>query len=110
MARVTLAGLEGKVNEEILPLLKEHDKILVRGNGEPSLQERMRNIDTYIREEKEAREKRENEERENRNFYFRLFVTVAVTNFVTLVGAAVVWFMKIYPLLQNIENIQKASF
>jgi len=109
MSRVTAEGVQERLNE-VIPMIQEHDKILIRGNGEPSLQERMRNIDAYIKEEKATREKRETEERENRNFYFRLFVTVAVTNFATLAAAALVWFLKIYPLLQNIENLQKASF
>lgn len=109
MARVTAEGVQERLNE-VIPMIQEHDKILIRGNGEPSLQERMRNIDAYIKEEKRLREERAKEEKDNRNFYFRLFVTVAFTNFVTLVGAAAVWFMKIYPLLQNIENLQKASF
>ncbi len=109
MARVTAEGVQQRLNE-VIPLVQEHDKILIRGNGEPSLQERMRNIDTYIKEEKALREEKLKEEKENRNFYFRLFVTVAFTNFITLVGVALAWFVKIYPLLQNIENMQKASF
>lgn len=52
----------------------EHDKILIRGNGEVSLQERFRTLDKKLddfiseqRAERERREKREAEEREAAN-------------------------------------------
>jgi len=94
MAKITLAEIE----RIYIPRIEEHDKILVRGNGEPSLQEQMRGIQSYIKED-----------RENRKYYSRLFITVALTNIISLMIAAFVWFIKIYPVIEKL-NIQKVSF
>lgn len=96
MARNTgttrIANVENELSI-LKPLVLEHDKILVRGNGEPSIQERMRNIERYIAEEKEQRK-----------YYFRLTVSIAFTNIAALVIAAAIWIMRIAPILEKITT------
>jgi len=94
----TTKELERILNQDIKPLLSEHDKILVRGNGEPSLQEKLRGIENYIRED-----------RENRRYYSRLFISIAVTNFAALLFASIVWFVKILPLLDKLSALEIAG-
>lgn len=98
MAKATIASLERILTEDIKPLLSEHDKILVRGNGEPSLQEKLRNIEAYIRED-----------RENRKYYSRLFISIALTNVAALVIASLIWFIKILPVLDSITKASKVT-
>lgn len=40
--------------EQVQKIVYELDKIVIRGNGTPSLQERMRNVEGYISENKES--------------------------------------------------------
>lgn len=92
---VTVKELERIITQDIKPLLGEHDKILVRGNGEPSLQEKLRNIEVYIRED-----------RENRKYYSRLFISIALTNIAALFIASMIWFIKILPVLEQIDKLK----
>lgn len=94
MAQATVKELERILTNDVKPLLAEHDKILVRGNGEPSLQEKLRNIEAYIRED-----------RENRKYYSRLFISIAITNIVALIAASLIWFIKIYPVLEKVIEL-----
>lgn len=91
----TIKELERIITQDIKPLLGEHDKILVRGNGEPSLQEKLRNIEVYIRED-----------RENRKYYSRLFISIALTNIAALFIASMIWFIKILPVLEQIDKLK----
>ena len=91
MARLTITQVKTEL-DTIKPIVKELDKIIVRGNGEPSMQERLRNIENYIRED-----------RENRKYYFRLTVGIVLTNIISLVFAAFIWFAKIYPVIVRMQ-------
>src|SRR5574340_918904 len=71
----------------------EHDKILIRGNGEPSLQENMRTVLKYIEKEDESRK-----------FYSRLLVGAVLTNLVSLALATFIWFVRIYPVLERLTT------
>lgn len=94
----TVKEIERIVIEDIKPMLAEHDKILIRGNGEPSLQEKLRGIESYIKED-----------RENRKYYSRLFISIAVTNIAALLFASIVWFVKILPILDKISALEIAG-
>lgn len=93
-----LADLERELGI-IKPLVQEHDKVLIRGNGEPSLLEEMRNVKRYIEDEKE-----------NRRYYIRLITGIAATNVIALIFAAIAWFIKILPVLEQINKMQQTSF
>lgn len=95
MAKTTIAIIERILNEEIKPRVEEHDKILIRGNGEPSLQEKLRGIEKYMEED-----------RENRKYYSRLFISITASNVIAIIIAFVIWIVRIVPVLEKISEMQ----
>ena len=92
-------------------ILLEHDKILVRGNGVPSLQENVRNLAKAmndfmddVRNEREKREKFEIEERkrkaEEANKFKWLGIGIGTPLLLTFLGQAIVFYVRVYPLIQ----------
>lgn len=76
----------------------DHDKILVRGNGEPSLQETVRNVQKFIADLQKEKE----EAKDDRKFYARLVIGFAITNVLSIAFGAVIWFVNIYPAIQAV--------
>lgn len=89
-----LAVIDGKMN-----ILDSHDKILVRGNGVPSLQEIVRGMNSNI-EEFMASERRQKEDRisELRKWKWLIFGTI-VPGFIVLVGQALIFYIRVLPML-----------
>lgn len=90
--KMTIAEIEATLGV-FVPMCKEHDKILVRGNGEPSLQEHMRTVLKFIKEEEESRK-----------FWSRLVLGALATNMIGLGVAAFMWFVKIYPVIERLSR------
>lgn len=51
MTAITMREIKASV-EEVERKVDEHDKILIRGNGQPSLQEEVRALKVYVGEQK----------------------------------------------------------
>lgn len=94
-------------------LLTEHDKILVRGNGVPSLQETVRNLSTgltefvveYKREREEVTKRKQDElqkEKEERLWWKRTLIGFGLPLTVTFVWQAIVFWVRIAPLVEKL--------
>jgi len=66
-----------------------HHKILVEGNGELSIKEKVRNLEAYDN---------------NLKFWFRTIAVALVLQTITFGTTAVVYFAKLYPLLIELSN------
>ncbi len=86
------------VEEQVQPIKK-----YLFGNGVPGMDEQLRNIITYINEEKERRAKQEKERRDSQLYYLRLTVGTAITSVVVLLVNGVIYFAKILPLLEKLK-------
>jgi hypothetical protein len=75
------------------PRVEELDRIIVRGNGKPSMQEDVRTILKYI-----------SDEQERRKWSSRLMFTLVMTNLIGLSIAAFAWFVKIYPVIEQLNQ------
>ena len=70
--------------------VESHDRILVRGNGEISLQEKVRNLETFV----------------NGTKYWLRFVGGAIILQTIAFGVAtIVYFVKLYPILEKISQL-----
>lgn len=79
----TLEGVSTKVDK--------HHKILVEGNGEIPLVEKVRNIQSFV---------------DSQKFWLKTILVAIVLQTITFSAAALVYFIRLYPLL---ESLQKAS-
>lgn len=68
--------------------IEAHDKILVTGNGEPSLQERIRNLESFVNSQK---------------YWLRLVAGALVLQTVTFGVTAAVYFFRFLPLLDTMK-------
>lgn len=68
-----------------------HNKILVTGNGEPSLQERIRNLEAYVASQK---------------YWLRMVAGALVLQTITFGTAAIVYFIKLLPILDKLDKLQ----
>lgn len=69
--------------------LDRHHKVLIEGNGERPLVERVRNIETFI---------------ESFRFWQRTIAVAIVVQTLTIGVGAVVYIVRLYPLLERIAN------
>jgi hypothetical protein len=69
--------------------VRVHDKILVTGNGEPSLQERIRNLEAFVASQK---------------YWLRLVAGALVLQTITFGTAAIVYFIKLTPVLNSLQK------
>ena len=69
--------------------LDRHHKLLIEGNGELPLLERVRNLESFVGGLK---------------FWLRTLSVALVLQTVTFATAAVVYFIRLYPLLEKISN------
>ena len=99
MAQLTIREVNSKL-DAIIPIAQEAYKTLKVSNGEPSVIEKLRNIETKIDEDRAGRK----EEKQERQFYFRLIIGAVMTNVISLVFAAFVWFVKIYPVIVELQK------
>lgn len=67
----------------------KHHKILLEGNGELPLVERMRNLEAFVTGLK---------------FWLRTVMVAIVLQTITFGVAALVYFVKLYPVLEKISN------
>lgn len=65
----------------------KHEKILIEGNGEPSLQERVRNLETYINSTK---------------YWIRFLAGAILLQTISFGAAAIIYFIRLYPLLDKL--------
>ena len=84
-----LLAARSHIDEDFVELKKE-----LEGNGKPGFR-KVR--DVVIEWEN------------NRKFYTRAIVSVVITNFAALLFAAVIWFVKIYPLLEKLSKLESAG-
>lgn len=66
-----------------------HDKVLITGNGEPSLQERVRKLETFV---------------ESFQFWQRTVAVALVLQTITFGAAAVIYFIKLTPILEKLSH------
>ena len=69
--------------------LERHHKILVEGNGEPPLMYRVKNIETFV---------------DGIRFWQRTIAVAIVLQTITFGAAAIVYFVRLYPLLERLAN------
>ena len=97
-------------------LLIEHDKILVRGNGAPSLQEVVRTLSesltafmqSYKVERDEIRIKKQEEEKERKDearWWKRTIIGFGLPITIAFVGQFIVFWVKVAPIISNFDNI-----
>jgi len=82
--------------------LDKHNKTLY-GNGEPGLDEIMRNVNAWIKRREET-EKTRNEKQDK---YMLLLVSTAVGMVATFIGGVLMWFINIYPELARLAELGK---
>jgi len=83
-----LLALQNSIIEQGLKLDKHH-KILIEGNGVLPLVEKVRNLETFV---------------ESIKFWLRTIAVALVLQTVTFGVAALVYFIKLYPILANLAN------
>lgn len=69
--------------------LDRHHKMLVEGNGEPPLMYRVKNIETFV---------------DGIKFWQRTIAVAIVLQTITFGAAAIVYFVRLYPLLERLAN------
>lgn len=69
--------------------LEKHHKILLEGNGELPLVEKVRNLETFV---------------DTLKFWLRTVSVAIVIQTVTFGAAALIYFIKLYPILQQIAR------
>jgi hypothetical protein len=78
---LNVISLNTRVNDQQIKI-DEHDKLLVRGNGHPSLQERVRDIEGFIKEVR---------------YWMKFIVGIGVAGLLGNVIAITVWVIKQMP-------------
>lgn len=79
--------------------LEKHNKTLF-GNGEPGLDEIMRNVSAWIKDYKESQKARQDKQ----DKYMLLLVSTAVGMAATFIGGVLMWFVNIYPVITNLSK------
>jgi hypothetical protein len=74
---------------EIKGDVAKHHKILIEGNGEIPLVEKVRNHDVFIGEMK---------------YWMKFIIGALVLQTITFGTAALIWFMKLSPILEKLTN------
>lgn len=98
--RVIVETLRAEHKED-REMMREHDKILVRGNGVPSLQETVRilakSMNDYF---EEVKQEKADKKKEATTFKW-LLIGAGIPLLLTFIGQAVIFYVKIYPMLQT---------
>lgn len=74
--------------------LEYHNKVLVRGNGQLSLIEEVHNVVQFMTDTKD-----------NYRYWSRWIIAGIAANIIGFSTAALVWFIKIAPLLQEVLRV-----
>lgn len=77
--------------DEIEKKLEYHNKVLVRGNGSPSLIEEVHAAIQFM-----------NEQKDNYKYWSRWIIAGILANILGFATAAILWFAKIAPLLERV--------
>lgn len=97
-----IPGLMEKVAKHEKQL--EHTHHVLFGNGEPGWDEKLREIITWIHEQKERTINEGKEQRATEIYYKRLVIGTALYAVVMLLINGFVWFFKILPVLATLEK------
>jgi len=107
MPKITIEEVNRKI-EELTPTVKKMYEMLVVTNGDLSIMERLRNIETYMKDEKkakeeetEARENRQEDARKERAAYVRLIFGIVFTQIITWLGTFLYWVFYIVPSISK---------
>ena len=100
---MSIDALREEVNA-LRQMYNEHDKILVRGNGTPSLQELYRNLARTVTEYIESQKANEERARIEANKFKWVLIGAGVPLLIGFMLQAGVFFFKIYPLLEKLSN------
>jgi hypothetical protein len=65
----------------------------IKGNGKPGLEDRVKTVEDWMIAEKD-----------NRKYFSRLVMGATVANIIGFVFAAIVWFVKIYPVIEKLSQ------
>lgn len=87
MAKITVAQIMER-QDTLVKLVDEHDKILIRGNGQPSLQEEVRGLKAYITEQKT---------------WIKAIALLFLGQFITVGISMIVLFIRVLPILQKLS-------
>ena len=66
-----------------------HDKLLITGNGVPAIPERIRSVEAYI---------------EGTKYWSRFLVGAILLQTLSFATAAVIYFVKLYPILEKLST------
>jgi len=77
--------------------IEKHNKTLF-GNGEPGLDEIMRNVSAWIKRREETEKLRQDKQ----DKYMLLLVSTAVGMAATFIGGVLMWFVNIYPAISQL--------
>ena len=104
-------GATASKNRELIDsmyiMLKEHDKILIRGNGIPSLTEDMRSVRRDLQEIIDNFGVYKKEEKESRQYWTRLIVGVLIGQVATGIVAVAVMLIRYAPVLEKIQVVTR---
>lgn len=101
--QASIDALREEVNA-LRVMYNEHDKILVRGNGVPSLQEMYRNLARTVTEFIENQKQREERDRVESNKLKWILIGAGVPLIIGFSLQVIVFFFKIYPLLVTLSK------
>lgn len=73
--------------DEMEKLLQEHDKILIRGNGKPSMAEDLRNVKSFI---------------ESISFWLKVFGVAFIGQFIALIISIAIIVLQALPALERL--------
>lgn len=73
-------------------ILSKLRSVVLEGNGEPSLREKVRSNEKFI---------------DSVKFWLKTVAIAIITQTVAFTGAAVIYFIKLYPLLEQLEHLAK---
>ena len=71
-----------------------HNKVLVRGNGQPSLVAKVDTVIQFMTDQKDSYK-----------YWSRWLIGGFLANVIGFAFASILWFIKIYPAIQHIEQI-----
>ena len=95
--RITIAQVDKHV-QGLDAMVKDHDRILVRGNGEPSMQENVRTVQKDIEEIKKFLK----EEKQTRAAYLKLIVGIVAGQLLAGIVTVAIYIVRVAPYIDEI--------
>ena len=93
MTKPTIAEIDTRL-KAVEETVAYNNKVLIRGNGTPSLVEEVHSVVAFM-----------NDQKESYKYWSRLLLGGMIVNIMGFVVAALVWFIRILPVLQRIEQL-----